>query len=259
MYKSNYKKGSYGGLRNVQLTQNKRVAAQQAQRYAKTVAASRGGAPIANRGFGSMSITGNRERKFFDLTGATYGVSDTGSFTLLHIPILGSDFYNRIGRKTVIKSVYIRGQVLCRNAGIAPAIGTSSFTEPQLLRMIVFVDLQPNGAAPAITDLLVNAVVNAQLNPNNRDRFKVIKDKQYTMDALILANVGGVFSGAVNRTSHDIKCYKKLNIETIFNQTNGGTIGDINSGALYMFWMGSGTIPNTSIASVSTRVRFDDS
>lgn len=254
-----YKKSKYSGYyKPKKMTQDSRLANQQKLRYAKVIASRGGGAPIANRGFGSMSITSNRERKFFDLAPATYGVNDVAVFTLLHVPILGADFDNRIGRKTMIKSVYVRGNLQIRNAAAAPALNTNTFNPPQLCRMIIMVDLQPNGATPLITDLLTSATVQAQLNPNNRDRFRIIKDKQYSLDLLNISNNGNVLYGFENRTTHDIKCYKKLNLETIFNQTNAGSIGDISSGALYMVWMGSNNSAVGAVANLSTRVRFDD-
>lgn len=256
MYKSEYKKGSYGSTRKpLSLKQSSVLAAQQRAKYNK-VLASLGRAPLANRGFSSMSIPQNRERKFFDILTATYQANTTGSFTLLHIPQLGSDFNNRIGRKTHIRSIYIRGRILIEPANAVPATTAGN----QQARLIVFIDLQPNGAAPAVTDLLNEAVPSSHLNPNNRDRFKVIKDKTFVFEPFTFSTTATQSVAAWNRTIHDIKIYKKCNIETIFNATNGGTIGDINSGAVYMFWIGStvaGALDANAI--LSARVRFDDS
>lgn len=251
MYKSRYKKGSYGGKQLVLNRQSKTLADQQAKRYAKVMAGRDGSAPVANRGFGSMNLRLNREKKFFDIASAAYSVNSTGVFTLLFCPTLGSDFYNRIGRKTIAKSVYIRGSVALR----AAAGFINSPVPCSMLRFIVFIDNQPNGAAPAVTDLLNTANASSQLNPNNRDRFLVIKDKQYTFDNWWASDQFLAF----NHTISPLKCYKKLNLETIFNQTNGGTIGDINSGALYMFWIGTNPAGDgEGLANISTRVRFDD-
>jgi len=205
-----------------------------------------GRAPVATRGFGGSYGSRPGELKFSDIAVATYQVNTTGSFTLLHIPILGSDFNARIGRKTQIKSLYLRGRLFWE----AGSLNTNS----QQARLMIVWDSQPNGAAPAVTDLLSSADPASHLNPNNRDRFRVICDKEYIM---------GPFNGATpafgTPSGHNIKIYKKLNIESIFNATNGGTIADITSGALYMFWIGtlaSGT--NDLNAQVSTRVRYAD-
>lgn len=213
--------------------------------------------PLATRGFGSQNFVANRERKFFDINTATYQVNTTGSFTLLHIPTLGSDFTNRIGRKTMLKSLYIRGYL---NLEAAANPSTPVAVAAQQLRLIIFCDNQPNGAAPAVTDLLKEALPSSQLNANNRDRFKIIKDKTYVFDPFLVSTTASQAIATNSRTIADIKIYKKLAVETIFNGTNGGTIGDINSGAVYMFWIGSFAAgAGDSNAIVSTRVRFDDS
>lgn len=197
------------------------------------------------------------ERKVNDVATATYNVSTTGSFTLLAGPVLGSDFNQRIGRKILLKSAYIRGRVQLEAANGGQGVTGGA----QLARMILVCDLQPNGAAPAVTDLLVEALPSSQLNLNNRDRFKILADKQYYVDPYINITTATQSQAALGKTGYAIKKYKKINIEMIFNATNGGTIADVNSGALYMFWIGSGTAgSNTDInAIVSTRVRYVDS
>lgn len=252
MYKDRYKKGSYGGKAVVVHRQSRVLAEQQANRYAKAIAGRDGGAPLANRGFGNMAYRMNREKKFFDIAVTEYSVNTTGTFTLLFVPTLGSDYNNRIGRKTVSKSIYIRGWLFIR-----AAVNLANTPVPaQMCRFIIFIDSQPNGQTPAVTDLLLSAGVASQLNPNNRDRFRIIKDKQFVMDPYFANDQSQIW----NRTVHAIKCYKKINLETIFGQTTAGSIGDINTGALYMFWLGSTAAGDTqSTATVSTRVRFDDS
>lgn len=200
-------------------------------------------------------LSGRFEKKTSDIAVATYQVNTTGSFTLLHAPIPGSDYTNRIGRKTLAKNVYIRGRVQLENA----ALTTQPASSPaQQARMIVFIDAQPNGAAPAVTDLLNTASPASQLNLNNRDRFKIVSDDTFVFDPLLAATSFAVVEWS--RTVSDVKCYNKLNVETVFNAGTAGTIADINSGALYMFWIGSeaagaGTDTN---AIVSTRVRYSD-
>jgi len=174
----------------------------------------------------------------------------------MHIPDLGSDFNDRIGRKTVLKSFYIRGR--CQ-VGAAANPGADNTSASQLCRLIVFVDNQPNGAAPAVTDLLKEALPSSQLNANNRDRFRIIKDKEYCFDPFFNVSTATQSRYGQGRTTAPIKLYKKINVETIFNGTNGGSIGDINTGALYMFWIGNNAVGATdSEAIVSVRCRFDD-
>lgn len=212
-----------------------------------------GNAPLASRGFGDMGFVANREKKFYDVGFQNSGVSTTGTFHLLFCPTLGSDYSNRIGRKAIIKSLYTKAFFNVEQA----LTNTNGFTPCQMMRMIIFVDYQPNGVTPVTLDLLQNNSPIAHLNPNNRDRFKIIKDKTFTFDPVLCDPDKNRV--AFNRTCADIKNYKKLHIETIFNSTNAGTIGDITTGALYLFLLGSQPLGANDIdAGVYTRVRFDD-
>lgn len=214
------------------------------------------------RGFNQPSYVpfSSKEKKFFDVGVATYQVNTTGSFTLIHAPVPGSDYTNRIGRKTIVKSLYIRGSVKSEGAN-GPNQPAAPGTAAQLLRMIIFVDNQPNGAVPVVADLLVSASPASHLNPNNRDRFKILCDKEFVLDPYINLNTANAAQyGACNQIKA-VKKYKKLNIETIFNAGTAGTIADINSGAIYMFWIGDQPASTNYDANaiVATRIRFDDS
>lgn len=197
------------------------------------------------------------ERKVNDLTTNTYQVNTTGSIVLIANPILGSDFNNRIGRKITLKSVYIRGYIAQEGADGA---GFAIAAPTQLGRMILVADLQPNGAVPAITDILVEATSCSQLNLNNRDRFKIYCDKTYVVDPYMTSAIATQSYAQASNTIKMVKKYKKLNLEMIYNATNAGTVADINSGALYMVWIGSVAAgANTDMrARVSTRVRYID-
>lgn len=205
-----------------------------------------------NRVYASTRV----ERKVNDIGTATYQVNTTGNFTLLANPVLGSDFNNRIGRKIMLKSAYVKGMLTSELGGTV----TVGVVNTQHCRMIIFCDLQPNGAVPIVTDLLVNATPASQLNLNNRDRFRVLADKEFVLDPYAYSTTATQAYASMTNQAKFVKKYKKLNIETIYNSTNGGTIADINSGALYMFWIGSGPAGAGSDSNFigSTRVRYVD-
>lgn len=208
----------------------------------------------AFRGFRPVGMRRAGEKKLIDVAVTAYDVNTTGSFTLLNGCVQGSDYTQRIGRKILLKSVYIRGFVTPQQA-VVPSAATASVA--QQVRMILFVDSQPNGAAPAVTDLLNTAHPASQLNLNNRDRFKVLRDEVINFGPLMPGV--GTFAELGADLIGDVNVYKKLNLETIYNAGNAGTIADINSGALYMFWIGSvASNDQDSLARVSARVRFLD-
>lgn len=187
--------------------------------------------PLATRGYSPNSV----ERKVFDVAATSYNVNATGFTQALCIPTLGSDMTNRIGRKICLKSIQIQGFVNIANAKAVPMI--ESEVSAQYARFILLWDTQPNGALPSITDVLTTLSTNAPLNLNNRDRFRVLVDKRYCLDPFIFNSTTSCCS-ATNQIK-PVKIYRKLNLETIFNATNGGTIADIASGSLTALWIGS--------------------
>lgn len=193
-----------------------------------------------------------------DSTTALTDVTTAGSFRLLNGTTLGTDFTNRIGRKIIITSIQLRHMIQLENALNTNLAATA--TGGQSCRMIVFVDNQPNGATPSVADLLVEALPTSMLNLNNRDRFRILIDKAWYFDPFIISLTATQAVAPMSRTGIYYKKYKKCNIETIYNAGNAGTIGDINSGAIYCFWIGqyvNGVNLNVS-ANQCERLRFVD-
>jgi len=235
------------------------------------------GAAPATRGFGPLFGSHKGEKKFFDGGSVAIGqpihlMSSPGSYDLCFAPAAGTGFDQRIGRKTTATQIYIRGIIGVENAMYGPALsGNPSFTAPgvagqapcQQMRMILFVDLQPNGNVPAANAVLAGGTPgpSAQLNPDNRDRFKILKDKVWVFDPVTSSTTAAT---VFNRTCASLKIFKKLpNIETIFNSTNTGTntISDINTGAIYLLWVGDqpeASTPFRGLARYRRRVRFID-
>lgn len=211
---------------------------------------------VAKQPIMARTTTTTVEKKAID-TDATQQVNTTGAFTLINPIVPGTDFMNRIGRKIRVKSVYLRG-FISTEASIAPTTGIN--TSVQQARLIVFVDLQPNGATPATTDLLTVASTAGHLNLNNRDRFKILIDKYFVFDPIIYNTTATQSVATASRQIWSIKKFKKIEVETIFNAGTAGTIADINSGALYVFTIGSQAAgADTDINSgVLARVRFTD-
>jgi hypothetical protein len=118
--------------------------------------------------------------------------------------------------------------------------------------MLIYDD-QPNGALPAITDILNTADPASQLNLNNRDRFRVLKDKCFAFDPYLQ-------SASASAQIFSVRIYRKLNIDCTFNGVNGGTIADIQTGALLLAYVGSNAagVSTDANAYLSSRVRFLD-
>jgi len=209
-------------------------------------------APMATRGWTPNSV----ERKAFDTAPTTYQVNTTPNIFSICNPTVGADMNNRVGRKICLKSCYIRGTIVTEPSGSAGLVGASA---AQVARLILLVDMQPNGSLPAIGDILANASVTGQLNLNSRDRFRVLWDKLYPFDPYIVNAVSGTSVATANRQIHIIKKFKIMNYEQTFNSGSTGTIADISTGSLVMCLLGTAATGALDINCVlSTRVRYTD-
>jgi len=180
------------------------------------------------------------ELKFIDTSVSVNLTAGSLAFSapqLLNGVAPGSGATDRIGRKIILKSVYLR-------ATVRASVGSAGSSP---IRCIIFYDKQANAQAPTATDLLLANEFNSQNNLSNRDRFVVLSDET-------TEPVGTLIEQA---RCHVV--YKKLNLETMFNAGSAGTIGDITSGSIYiMFAQTSDIITSAAQAVYRVRVRFSD-
>lgn len=125
----------------------------------------------------------------------------------------GATVANRIGNKVVIKSLHLK-------FNIAAAAGVQS-----VVRAMVIYDKQPNGAFPALTDILLDQPLGAAnamggLNIANKSRFAVVRDQFLPVDA-------------AQALVHPINWYMKGRWEVEYG-ANAGNIGDFRTGSIYV-------------------------
>lgn len=203
--------------------------------------------------------TGSRmELKVIDSGATNAQMNTTGTFILLNGLTQGTDYDQRLGRKFIIKSIQARGWVTPEYDN--SALGAISVPS-QYGRIIIFVDNQSNGATPVTTDLLTVPLPNAPLNLNNRDRFRILRDFQFVFGPLLSVTTATQSQAAFGGNQiTDVNFYERVDIETVNNAGNAGTVADIQSGAVYAFYIGSqaaGT--NTDLnANLYYRLRFSD-
>lgn len=176
------------------------------------------------------------EKKVIDLNQAVYAVENTGTqLALLNGCVAGSQNFNRIGRKIQLKSLQIRGYFLATDDTVANTFA----------RMVIVYDKQPNGAAPTWANIITSqniagttsSTATDMVNLDNRDRFEIIRDKTYTLSAKD-TTATQAYSGSP--TIICVEDFVKLGKrETCFNAGTAGTIGDITSGSLYVFFIAS--------------------
>jgi len=218
----------------------KRIAKKQAQRKGYTsVARSRGAA-----------VTG--EMKYFDCELGASGISattttwvagtrldpsttiDLGSAAVatplnLCSPIVGAALNQRVGRRISVMKVKVRGQV-----AIAQQAAQAAADSACQVRIILVQDMQTNAAQLTAAGLFNDAgtaatTLNSFQNPNNFGRFRVLKDKIFTLSNLNLAGsptAADVVQASARRNFKFNVNFKKP-VEVHFNATNGGTVADI--------------------------------
>lgn len=200
-----------------------------------------------------------REKKAFDtVSGQSINFltpANPPTFQVLNAMINGAELYQRVGRKTYMKSIHIRGNIIPITTSVQ-----------DFGRLLIFYDAQPNAANPTIATLLQDSNVPAlttvysEINLINRARFKILRD--YQVQLASLTNTAGVITNLALldpiKNSFNINFFIKLNgIEAEYNGTNGGTIADISSGAILIVAVSLNT-NNAWVFNYQSRLRYYD-
>jgi len=163
---------------------------------------------------------------------------------ILNLLKAGSEYYNRIGRKLTLSEIYIKGFIKQNR----PTYGGQ-------VRMLLVWDKQPNTTEATLADILYSHDTSAatkvvdttnHINLTRSDRFKIISEKTFQF-----SNVVTVTSAAPgpeelpgdggNPRCQKIKIFRSLTQtehqkwQSIYNDGNQGSIGDIISGSLLLF------------------------
>lgn len=164
---------------------------------------------------------GSPERKFLDVTVVDdTSINEDGTFILLNGMAQGTSQSTRVGNKMTMTSIQCRYNVYN---------GTTQ-TNSVPVRILIIYDTQTNALAPAVNDILSDTTaarrVTSPMNLANRDRFKIIHEHTW---------VPGHYIDPVDSIGFQDfnKIYKKIRLDTIFNNTSGGTVADIQTGSLY--------------------------
>lgn len=176
------------------------------------------------------------EVKTCDVNSTSVAVSTTGVFTCLNIIEQGAAFYQRVGLQAVMKSLRLSGFFILSGTNAAA-------TALDYVRLIIFYDRQANKAFPSQADILqltneagtTESTSLSNINMYNRDRFKIIRDDRILLPpagaAGVAANSPFVYIDPEMKMNVDH--YVKLgDLETQYNQTNGGSVADIQTGSL---------------------------
>ncbi len=166
--------------------------------------------------YGKFNRGATSELKFHDVdyddsvVAAGAVVNTAGSLNLIAQGVTES---TRVGRKCTIMSIG------CRYDITLPQIADSSPGFGDVIRVIVYLDKQTNGAIAANTDILETADYQSFNNLSNKSRFRILHDKTFDMNYVAGggdATANSYAGGAVTNT-----WFKKCSIPLEFSSTTG--------------------------------------
>lgn len=181
-----------------------------------------------------------------------------------NMPIEGSSFYNRIGRRTRGISLEFHGEVV-------PTLGNAAAVPQQYARIMIIYDRQPNGALPAIGDVLLdydhsgntNTWSFSGLNMDNRDRYVVLRDRKILLPALgingVASTTGSIplFNGDDKASTMIYNEYIKLGgLETQYKASSSGAIGDVATGSYIMILISNADANATAAWKLQYNARY---
>jgi len=177
------------------------------------------------------------EKKNIDTITTAYScplTSTFGNVILLNGSVRGTNVGERVGRKIVMKSVFIRLNSIA-----------NSNNASQVRYMIIY-DRQTSGSTPTSASFVDNSNFCGMANLGNAERYVILADEITDSRQ----------SNSVNISS---KRYIKCNLETVYTG-NAGTVADINTGALWFMACNNSdqTSGATNTLDWSVRVRYID-
>lgn len=259
-YKRNYRRG-YGRRRPTTTQRYQRAVA---LTYPRMASANR--APLSTRGFSGSPI----EKKYFQGTFDFNFDKNSFGFGTLFTPASGSGIDQRVGRKVTITNIHLLVNLYPRywdynDATTPPPDG---WVAPQTGRVSLVWDSQVNSTTVDVT--VVPSVYNnpdygaaAQVNLDNRERFKILKTKTFHMGGYYKDSTTDVASTALTENPvWTFKFHKKCNLDVIFSG-DSGSISNIATGGLYLICTSDskddGMVNHTGVrCKGSSRCRFID-
>lgn len=186
----------------------------------------------------TRGVYGQGEMKYYDTELAPAAIASNGTWNAtmldpsvlntLFVPTVGAAINQRIGKSAEVYKIKIRGLV-----GATPDNDTS-VNKGCCVRLALVEDMQTNGTQMTGAGLYsIPVTSDAELastsfqNINNFGRFRVLKDKLYTLNDPNMAGDTSAFvrNGMVRAFKWTIKFSTPRKVR--FNATNGGTIADI--------------------------------
>ena len=223
---------------------------------------------VPPRQFRVPAVRASAEKKGMDTDVSQNAIATTtnsnANIMVLNLIQQGNGSWNRVGRKTHLSSIRIKGAV---NFVTAVNVPTGVVGAPSI-RICLIWDKQPSGNAIPSFDTIfgITAQDGTESCPDvtcppkydNMDRFVVLADWYMTAPPNTLSSTG---SGPLTAVNVGIDKYVQLkNLESVYSgQSSPMTIADISTGALYLVIRGQRVSNGSSIdLDAVARVRYTD-
>ncbi len=222
----------------------------------KTSVAARGAVTGAARGYQRTAgfygrFTGPMpELKFHDLDVDDASVAANGNIAQASCNLIaqGVTESQRIGRKCTIKSIGWRFRTQLLPTAVSNATGT-------VLRVILYLDKQCNGATATVTGILESDDFQSFNNLANKNRFRTLMDRTYDMNATSGSGRGSTDTLAFGENNCTDSYFAKVNLPIEFDSTTGA-ITEIRSNNIGVLLV----TPDGTLMSFTSkmRLRFSD-
>jgi len=186
----------------------------------------------------------------------------SGGILPLNLTLVGAGIVNRIGNKITMKSVHLRGVIQF------DPLQTGNAT-PELLRLLVVYDRQPNGVTPPLAAIIQGLDRNntslgsstfQPMNIANSERFLMLADIMHYIPNNNSTIVGlrpietALLPYSGNKEAHFSRFIRLKDLETQY-QGSSGVVGDLSSGALWLVAFTSNA-DETCKVDIGCRLRF---
>ncbi len=159
------------------------------------------------------------EMKFFDSICDVVTVLIAGTIAKVSINNIaqGITESTRIGRKCTIRSINWHWE-----SHLPTFVGGNPPPPGDIIRIILYLDKQCNGASAAVLDILELATIRSFRNLANSQRFQILMDKQVTINYQSISSTSAILynTGEVIRSG---SFYKKCEIPLEFSGVEGDT------------------------------------
>lgn len=186
-------------------------------------------------------INNKQEVKHKDTQHTVEMISDTSTANTILVNGLsiGTTSITRIADEAYFTSIQLRGTIQTSTLNL----------ESSPWRIIIFRDMQSNGAAPTVAQLLdlsvITSAIYAPYNTTNMKRFRVISDKRGVINpprfSSFNTTAGDNTVDIVAIAGHKINIKRRLGFTSDYGLGNAGTIADISKNSVYILFISDRT------------------